>query len=110
MSESTKQLDVTHGTLNKLKRDISVEAKKYMQLMAICQTNIKCLGVVRSHIGEKTDCCSCCYCQSHGYLPYHHQVVVAYAAVNVVVVVVAVAAMILLLLLKLLQLLFVVVF
>ena len=51
MNESTKQLDVTHGTLNKLKRDISVEAKKYTQLMAICQTNIKCLGVVRSHIG-----------------------------------------------------------
>ena len=55
LSESRAQLQVTDVTLGKIKREMIergnfLEPSKYKELLATCQTNIKCLQVIHQHL------------------------------------------------------------
>lgn len=55
LEESRSQLQVTDVTLGKIKRDMIergnfLEPCKYKELLATCQTNIKCLQVIHEHL------------------------------------------------------------
>ena len=55
LEESRAQLQVTDVTLGKIKRDMIekgsfLEPSKYKELLATCQTNIKCLQVIHQHL------------------------------------------------------------